>query len=71
MLDDRIHWDFGYHKPDAAKTEAHEQVRAACKALALYISHQVPEGREQSMAITKVEEAMFWANAALARDPRP
>jgi len=25
--------------------------------------------REQSLAITKLEEAMFWANAAIAREP--
>jgi len=27
-----------------------------------------PSTREQSLAITHLEEAMFWANAALARE---
>jgi len=67
-MKDRIEWDFGYHAPTApGRKEEHEQMRAACKALALYIAEALPPGREQSTAITKVEEAMFWANAGLAR----
>jgi hypothetical protein len=27
----------------------------------------MPPGREASLAATKMEEAMFWANAAIAR----
>jgi len=29
----------------------------------------VPDGREMSLAITNLEQVMFWANAALARQP--
>lgn len=34
----------------------------------IHITHKTPKSREQSLAITKVEEAMFWANAAIARN---
>lgn len=59
---------FAFH---AATTEekrnAHTSVRVACLNLAKFIDESLPDGREKSSAITKVEEAMFWANAGLAR----
>jgi len=27
-----------------------------------------PDSRERSLALTKIEEAVFWANAAIARE---
>lgn len=59
---------FQYHPPmtDQAK-RAHEDVREECKRLALFLSSSLPAGREKSLAITKLEEAMMWANAAIAR----
>ncbi|WP_439651129.1 Acb2/Tad1 domain-containing protein [Nocardia panacis] len=63
-LDDR----FNYHEPSNDFTlSAHVLTRAACRDLAEAITALVPEGREKALAITKVEEAMFWANAGIAR----
>ncbi|WP_406501815.1 hypothetical protein OHA04_34460 [Streptomyces sp. NBC_01590] len=42
-------------------------MRGACAGLAATIADVCPAGREQDLAITKIEEAMFWANAAIAR----
>ncbi len=36
--------------------------------LAQYVLALTPESREQSLAVTKLEEAMMWANAAIARN---
>lgn len=59
---------FGYHPPkNEATIKEHELVRAQTKGIAHYWSGNLPEGREKSLAITKLEEAMFWANAAIAR----
>lgn len=43
-------------------------IREACRTLAHTVNDSIPDGREKSTAITKIEEAMFWANAGLARD---
>lgn len=60
---------FGFHPADTlAKREAHEEVRSTLLETADKIVELTgPPTREQSTAITKLEEAMFWANAAIAR----
>ncbi|MGY1945322.1 Acb2/Tad1 domain-containing protein [Nocardia asiatica] len=58
---------FNYHPPSGDKITAHEQTRAACRELAHQFDRDLPPGREKSLALTKLEEAMFWANAAIAR----
>lgn len=60
---------FGYHPPvEPGKKETHEAVRATlAEAADKIIELTGPPSREQSTAITKLEEAMFWANAAVAR----
>lgn len=60
---------FAYHPPrDDAARGRHETVRETCLALALDLVSYVPPGRELSLAITHLEEVMFWANAAVARE---
>lgn len=45
----------------------HEMVRENLKEEAVWMNEVLPEGREKSLAVTKLEEAMMWANAAIAR----
>ncbi|WP_407107872.1 hypothetical protein [Rhodococcus aetherivorans] len=65
---------FDFHPATTAeKRGEHGSVREACKALAHALDARVPNGREKALALTKLEEAMFWANAGIARaaDPDP
>jgi hypothetical protein len=59
---------FDYHAPDADKVRRHENVRGDVKVTARVFELNLPDGREKSLAITKLEEALFWANAAIARN---
>ena len=60
--------NFTYHKPFGTQPQRYEQVRAKAKEYAEYLVSNTPVSREQSLALTKLEEAVFWANAAIARN---
>lgn len=61
---------FQYHPPRTeTRRTLHEDVRSSCLSLARDLDNLLPDGREKSLAITRLEEAMFWGNAALARRP--
>lgn len=59
---------FAFH---AASTEekraSHGTVREACLQAAMTLDGLAPDCREKSLAVTALEEAMFWGNAAIAR----
>lgn len=68
MPTDELSDKFRFHeKSRAERASEHEQVRSGCLKLAGLVTSVVPEGRERSLALTKLEEAMFWANAGIAR----
>jgi len=67
-LAERIERDFTYHPPKPNQVPKYEQVRAQAMTLASIMAIQAPESRELSLAITKLEEAVMWFNAAVARN---
>lgn len=68
MAPDDITHRFAFHAATTEeKREEHTSVRTNCADLAHFLNEKLPEGREKSLAITKLEEVMFWGNAALAR----
>lgn len=59
---------FAFHPATTdEKRDEHTSVRQGCRRLADELNERLPEGREKAVAITKLEEVMFWANAAVAR----
>ncbi len=65
VLADRIR----YHKPSDEGVQRIAQIRRVILEASRTVAAVVPEGREQSLAFTKLEEAMYWANAGIARAP--
>jgi hypothetical protein len=70
ISNDELARRFNYHPPNTdEKRKNYESVRAVCLGAAEELVVVTgPPSREQSIAITKLEEAMFWANAAIARE---
>ena len=69
-MNERIENDFSFHpaKPEGGTAYNHDRVRFILKGVAIDLTAYVPAGREQSLMLTKLEEAMFWANAGIARN---
>lgn len=63
----RIDNDFTYHKPPVDVQSAFHEIRATARILAQTMVRTVPEGRELSTALTRLEEAVMHANAGIAR----
>lgn len=59
---------FTYHPPTAGQPERYERLRAGGLELARLIDGDCPDSREKSLAITHLEQAVMWANAAIARN---
>lgn len=68
MRHDVIENNFSYHAPKEDQPERYEAIRHKAKMLAAYINENCPDSREKSLAFTKLEEAVMWANAAIARN---
>jgi hypothetical protein len=58
---------FTYHKPFGDQPARYEDIRAIAFDYADYLVKNCPDSRELSLAITKLEECVFWANASIAR----
>lgn len=59
---------FVYHPPTTDhRKEQHLTVRSSMLETARVLNELLPDGREKNVVMTKLEEATFWANAALAR----
>lgn len=65
---ERLENNFTYHSPKGDQAARYQTIRTYGQALARIIMNNSIPSREQSLAITKVEEAVMWANAGIARN---
>lgn len=57
---------FKYHAPRADQPERYVAIREKAKELAHLIQKTTPDSREQSVALTNLQQSVMWANAAIA-----
>ena len=67
-MNDKTENAFTYHAPKDGQPEKCQAIREKAKELAYLIQELVPPSREQSLAMTKLEECSMWANAGIARN---
>lgn len=62
----------GYHPATSDTVPKHEWVRSLFTGVALAIDEALPPGRELASSLTALQEALMWANAAIAcNQPKP
>jgi hypothetical protein len=71
-VSDMIENNFTYHAPvaDLDQAKKYEELRDAAKDLAYKFINNAPASRELSLALTNLEQAVFWVNAAIARNEK-
>jgi hypothetical protein len=58
---------FKYTPATASQHTKYEAIRAIAADMHRVIIAEAPDSREKSLAITKLEEAVMWANKAVSR----
>lgn len=60
---------FSYHAPQPGDQAKYQSIRNAGKLSATVALQSAPQSAELTLALRKLEEFVFWANAAVARHP--
>lgn len=58
--------NFNYRKMSEKQIEDSQNVRELGVKLALLIDEVIPDSREKSLAITKLEESIMWVNKGIS-----
>lgn len=70
-MNHQIEKAFTYHPPKEGQPYKYMAIRDKGKDMARIIDELVPDSREKSLAMTKLEECVMWANAGIARNEVP
>ena len=63
-----LDYNFNHHSPTSEQIEKYDAIRDKFKEVAELICEICPESRERTESMVNIEQAMFWANASVARD---
>ena len=61
---------FTYHEPIEETAKRYQEIRTLAKMFSDLVDNLVPKSREASLAQTKIEEAVMWAAAGIARNTK-
>lgn len=67
-MNNQIENNFMYHSLKEGQQKKYEAIRSKAKELAYLIDELCPGSREKSLAMTKLEESVMWANASIERN---
>lgn len=67
-MNEQIQNNFTYHAPNEEQISKYNELREKAKEVAYLLNDFCPNSREKSLAMTKLEEAVMWANASIARN---
>ena len=59
---------FTYHPPKDDQPKKYEEIRSIARDYAKVITDLCPDSSERSIALTKLDECVMWANASIARN---
>lgn len=62
---------FTFHAVQGDQAARYQEIRDQARDLAKTILALTPPSREQSLALTKLQEVSMWANAAIACNEKP
>lgn len=65
---ERLERDFSYHPPKEGQPERYQAIREKALKFAYFLVAATPQSREQSLALTHLEEVVMFASAAIARN---
>jgi len=64
----RINDRFTFHPATENTANLYEKIRALGKNMAIDLQHYCPDSAELAHAINHIDQAVMWANAAIARN---
>jgi hypothetical protein len=66
----RLDNDYTYHAPKTDQLDRYHHIREVGKYLAMALMQNCPNSRELSVALTHLDQVIFNANAAIARNEK-